>query len=81
MFQAIGGEAARQTTEIMSDVLLACCKYHFPVLNTTIRVYLNTDGYPSDRAQPQDKQNFLKTLMRCEPGEGNEVGMVVGVGY
>ena len=61
----------------MSDVLLACCKYHFPVLNTTIRVYLNTDGYPSDRAQPQDKQNFLKTLMRCGLGEGKEIRMVV----
>lgn len=63
VLRAIGGEAARHIMEIMSDVLLACCKYHFPILNTTIRAMLATDGFPSPRASPQDKQNFLKTLI------------------
>nr|KAG5705296.1 hypothetical protein BaRGS_010747 [Batillaria attramentaria] len=63
VLRAIGGEAARHIMEIISDVLLACCKYHFPVLNTTIRVLLATDGYPSPRASPQDKQNFLKVII------------------
>ncbi|KAL8610594.1 hypothetical protein ACOMHN_006313 [Nucella lapillus] len=30
VMRAIGGESARQTMEIMSDVLLSCCKNHFP---------------------------------------------------
>ncbi|KAK7101271.1 hypothetical protein V1264_024075 [Littorina saxatilis] len=63
VMRAIGGEAVRQTTEIMSDVLFACFKFHFPVLNTTLRACLQTEGYPSPRAQQEDKENFLKTFM------------------
>ncbi|PVD35776.1 hypothetical protein C0Q70_02739 [Pomacea canaliculata] len=63
VLRAIGGEAARHIMEIISDVLLACCKYHFAVVNTTIRLLLETEGYPSPRASPQDKQNFIKTVI------------------
>ncbi|XP_076463019.1 importin-13-like [Babylonia areolata] len=63
VMRAIGGESARQTMEIMSDVLLSCCKFHFPVLDTTLRACLDTEGYPSPRALPQDKENFLKSII------------------
>ncbi|KAL8610595.1 hypothetical protein ACOMHN_006314 [Nucella lapillus] len=49
--------------EIMSDVLLSCCKNHFPVLNTTLCALLDTEGYPSPRALPQDKENFFKSIV------------------
>lgn len=62
IMRAIGGESARQMMEIMADVLLACSKYHFPQLNTTIRTLLQLDGYPSPRAQQQDKVNFIKNI-------------------
>lgn len=61
---SIGGESPRSIIENISDILFALNKSYIEQLAKWLHELLSKEGYPSTRVNIQDKDQFIKLLLR-----------------
>ncbi|XP_064604586.1 importin-13-like [Liolophura sinensis] len=64
LLRCIGGSSPRGVMDHMADVLLSVCKAHTQHIHKWLEVMVDKEGYPSIRLQKEDKQKFIKNIMR-----------------
>ncbi|XP_059166946.1 importin-13-like [Physella acuta] len=64
IMRAIGGESQRGIIDYIADVIMALNKHFVSQLAMWLKTILENEGYPSPRASRQDKENFIKNLLR-----------------
>ncbi|KAK3089277.1 hypothetical protein FSP39_002274 [Pinctada imbricata] len=64
VIRAIGGESPRGVTECLSDVLLSLGKMYTDSMVRWLNEMVHRDGYPSPRVSTQDKEMFVKFVIR-----------------
>ncbi|CAG5128606.1 unnamed protein product [Candidula unifasciata] len=64
ILRAIGGESQRGIIDYIADVIMALNKHYVSQLAGWLKLMVDNDGYPSPRASRQDKENFVKNLLR-----------------
>lgn len=64
--QAIGGESSRNIIDNIADILFTLNKFYTEQLAKWLHDLLNKEGYPSTRVNNQDKEQFIKSLLRWD---------------
>ncbi|CAL1539957.1 unnamed protein product [Lymnaea stagnalis] len=64
IMRAIGGESQRGIIDYIADVIMALNKHFVSQLALWLKSIVENEGYPSPRASKQDKENFIKNLLR-----------------
>lgn len=64
LLRAIGGESSRNIIDNIADVLFTLNKFYTEQLAKWLHDLLNKEGYPSTRVNNQDKEQFIKSLLR-----------------
>ncbi|GFS21913.1 importin-13 [Elysia marginata] len=64
ILRAIGGESQRGIIDYIADVVMSLNKNFVVQLSTWLKLMIENEGYPSPRASRQDKENFVKNLLR-----------------
>jgi hypothetical protein len=60
----IGGESSRNIIDNIADILFTLNKFYTEQLAKWLHDLLNKEGYPSTRVNNQDKEQFIKSLLR-----------------
>ncbi|KAH9499827.1 Importin-13 [Bulinus truncatus] len=64
IMRAIGGESQRGIIDYIADVIMTLNKHYVTQLALWLNTLVDNEGYPSPRASKQDKENFIKNLLR-----------------
>ncbi|XP_050405751.1 importin-13 [Patella vulgata] len=64
VLQAIGGNSPRGVIEHIADIILYLNKHHFEYLSQWLPAMMEREGYPSAQASKQDKEQFVKNILR-----------------
>uniref|UniRef100_A0A2C9LA12 Importin-13 n=1 Tax=Biomphalaria glabrata TaxID=6526 RepID=A0A2C9LA12_BIOGL len=64
IMRAIGGECQRGIIDFIADVIMTLNKHYVTQLSLWLKTVVENEGYPSPRASKQDKENFIKNLLR-----------------
>lgn len=62
--QSIGGESSRMVMEHISDVLFYLSKHYLDQMKLWSQDFVTKDGYPSLRCTADDKDRFIKSVLR-----------------
>lgn len=60
----LGGSTPRSTADILSDILLVLNKKYCDSLYTWLNMQLRQEGFPSHLVNVQQKENFIKLVLR-----------------
>ncbi|KAF5269678.1 hypothetical protein FQA39_LY08601 [Lamprigera yunnana] len=60
----LGGSTPRSTADILSDILLVLNKKYCDSLYTWLNIQLRQEGFPSQLVTMQQKENFMKIVLR-----------------
>lgn len=64
VMRAIGGDSPRLIMESVADVLFALSKHYLDQMRVWSEAFINKDGYPSERCSREDKDRFIKGILR-----------------
>uniref|UniRef100_A0A1B6C273 Importin-13 n=1 Tax=Clastoptera arizonana TaxID=38151 RepID=A0A1B6C273_9HEMI len=64
MLRCIGGESPRGNVETFAELLLTLNKKYCDNLSRWLQLQLSVEGFPSPKATPDNKQHFIKLVLR-----------------
>lgn len=64
IMRAVGGESPRLIMESVADVLFCLSKHYTDQLRVWSQDFVTKDGYPSARCTSEDKDRFIKAVLR-----------------
>ncbi|XP_052776620.1 importin-13-like [Mya arenaria] len=64
IMRAIGGESPRLVMEHIADVLFSLCKNYLSEVRGWCQDFVSREDYPSPRCTTEDKDRFMKSVMR-----------------
>lgn len=60
----LGGATPRSATDVLSDIILSLNKKYCDNLARWLQTLLAQDGFPSPRLTSQEKENFIKLVLK-----------------
>ena len=64
VLQSVGGESPRNMVENIGDILFTLNKFYTEQLSKWLHDLLAKEDYPSPRVNNQDKEQFIKSLLK-----------------
>lgn len=64
VLKVIGGSSPRSVLEHMPDILMALNKKYFDNLCRWMSAFIQQDGYPSPKVTAQQKEEFIRTVLK-----------------
>ncbi|KAL4235994.1 Importin-13 [Mactra antiquata] len=69
IMRAVGGEAPRMVMEHVADVLFCLSKHYLQQMRVWSQDFVSKSGYPSERCSSEEKDRFIKAVLRERVGK------------